>query len=490
MSGPDAGIGEGTESKGLVRGIGQFSAVTLNMSQMVGIGPFITIPLIIAAMGGPQAIAGWVVGAVLAICDGLVWAELGAAMPTAGGSYTYLREAFQYSSGRLMPFMFVWSTMLVTPLIMSTGMIGIADYLGYFWHTSAALSHWEAVGITIITVALLWRRIESIAALTRVLWIGMIVTVALVIVAAYTHFSPARAFTYPHGAFALGHFFSGLGAALVLAIYDYFGYYTVAYMGDEVRRPGRVIPFAIVVSILGVMVIDLGINIGTIGVIPWQQAERSTAIGTDLLRHVWGGPGATAVTLLIVWTAFASVYTGLLGASRLPFNAARDGVFFRVFARVHPRLRFPHVALLAMGIITAAACFFSLTTVINALIAVAIWVQFIGQIVALTILRRRQPDLVRPYRQWLYPLPSIAALAGWIYTFQASGWPAIRIMLGWTLLGIVAFLIWARVNRFWPFGDKRIVEEFLQRESGVAACADELAPARQGARPRGADATG
>jgi amino acid transporter len=116
---------------GFVRAIGLFPATALNMSQMVGIGPFITIPLILAVLTGPLAIVGWVVGALIAICDGLVWAELGAAMPTAGGSYVYLREGFQCYSGRFMPFMFVWSTLLVTPLIMSTGMIGMTDYLGY-----------------------------------------------------------------------------------------------------------------------------------------------------------------------------------------------------------------------------------------------------------------------------------------------------------------------------------------------------------------------
>ena len=453
----------------LHRGLGLFGAISLNMAQMVGIGPFITIPLIIGAMGGPQAIFGWIAGAIIAICDGLVWAELGAAMPAEGGTYVYLREGFQYSSGRLMPFMFVWSTILVTPLIMSTGMIGIAQYLSYFWHTSAALAHWEAVGFTIITVALLWRRIDSIANLTKVLWGVMIVTVAFVIVAAFTHFSPHRAFTYPHGAFGAHHFISGLGAGLVLAIFDYLGYYTIAYLGDETRNPGRVIPRAIVISVLGVMVIDLALNVGTIGVIPWRHAEKSTSIGSELMHHVWGGPAATAVTILIVFTAFASVYTGLLGASRLPYNAAREGVFFSAFAKVHPTLRFPYVGLLAMGLITALACFFSLTTVINALIAVTIWVQFIGQIVALTILRRRQPGLRRPYRQWLYPLPSFIALVGWIYIFQASGWPAIRIMIGWTVLGIIAYVIWARVNRLWPFGPRQIQEEFLEaQQAGVA----------------------
>jgi amino acid transporter len=274
---------------------------------------------------------------------------------------------------------------------------------------------------------------------------------------------------------------AGLGAGLVLAIYDYFGYYTVSYMGDEVRRPGRVIPRAIVFSILGVMVIDLAMNIGTIGVIPWRRAEKSTSIGTDVLRHVWGTPGATAVTILIIWTAFASVYTGLLGASRLPFNAARDGVFLRAFARLHPTLKFPYVSLLAMGLVTAIACFLPLTTVINALIAMAIWVQFIGQIAALTILRRKQPGLPRPYRQWLYPIPSALALIGWVYIYQASGWPAIRIMLGWTILGLVAYLIWARVNRLWPFGEKLITEEFLDAPHAPAGDpAGSTSPDREG----------
>ena len=453
-----------TDSKGLIKGLGLSSAIALNMAQMVGIGPFITIPLILVAMGGPQAMAGWVVGALIAMCDGLVWAELGAAMPAEGGSYNYLREAFQYWTGKLMPFMFVWSTLLVTPLIMATGMIGIADYLGYFWHTSVSLGHWEAVGFTIITVALLWRRIDSIATLTKILWVGMIITVLMVLVAAFTHFHPSLAFTFPRGAFHFSSFATGLGLGLVLAIYDYLGYFTIAYLGDEVRQPGRVIPRSIVISIIGVMVIDLSLNIGTIGVIPWRQAEKSTAIGSDLLKHIWGSPGATIVTILICWTAFASVYTGLLGASRLPFNAARDGVFFRPFARLHPTLKFPHISLLVMGAVCAVACFFTLTTVINGLIALVIWVQFIGQIAAVTILRRKQPGLVRPYRQWLYPVPSLIALVGWIYIFKSSGWSAIRLALGWTILGLVAFLIWARRNHAWPFGSKQIVQEFLDAQ--------------------------
>src|ERR687885_668037 len=161
--------------QGFVKALSLFPATTVNMSQMVGIGPFITIPLMISAMGGPQALVGWVLGAILAMADGLVWAELGAAMPASGGSYVYLREAYQYSTGRLVPFLFVWSTLLATPLIMSTGMIGMTQYLEYFHQLPDWQAKVVAVGLTVLTVALLYRRIESIAAGGRVLWFGMII---------------------------------------------------------------------------------------------------------------------------------------------------------------------------------------------------------------------------------------------------------------------------------------------------------------------------
>jgi amino acid transporter len=452
--------------RGFIQALGLPSATALNMAQMVGIGPFITIPLIIGAMGGPQAVLGWVVGALIALVDGLVWAELGAAMPRSGGTYTFLREAFQYRTGRLMPFLFVWSAILATPLIMSTGMIGMTDYLGYFFSMSSLESHFIAVGFTVITVALLYRRIDSVARLTNILWAAMIVTVVVTIIAAFSHFSPHLAFTYPAGAWHLdGKFFTGLGAGLVLAIFDYFGYYTVTYVGDEVRNPGRTVPWSIIISIFAVLVIDLTMNIGMIGVVPWQVAEKSTTIGTDFMLRAWGKPGAAVLAILIIICAFASVYTGLLGASRLPFNAARENLFFRPFGRLHSRLHFPHISLLVMGVVTAIACFLPLTTVINALIALTLWTQFIAQIAALTILRRRQPGLKRPYRQWLYPVPSILALVGWIYIFQASGWSAIRLAIAWTVLGVIAFLIWARVEHVWPFGPKEIREEFLERQA-------------------------
>src|SRR5215216_4078476 len=123
----------------LIRGVGLASATTLNMIDMIGVGPFITIPLIVAAMGGPQAMLGWIFGAVLVMCDGLVWAELGAAMPGSGGSYRYLKEIYGPNRlGRLISFLFIWQLTFSAPLSIASGCIGLSQYASYIW---PALGH-------------------------------------------------------------------------------------------------------------------------------------------------------------------------------------------------------------------------------------------------------------------------------------------------------------------------------------------------------------
>jgi amino acid transporter len=455
------------------RSVGLLSATAINMTQMVGIGPFITIPLMVATFAGPQAIVGWVAGALLAICDGLVWAELGAAMPGAGGTYLYLREAFQYRTGKLMPFLFIWTIVLAIPLIMSTGIIGLEQYLGYFLPN---LGYWPmhliGVGITAAIVILLYRKIESIKAITTGLWIVMLVAVGMTIAASYSNFHPGLAFHYPHGAFA-GGFVAALGAGLLIAIYDYLGYNTVAYMGAELRNPGRVMPRAIIFSIFAIMAIYLAMNIGVVGVLPWSQVAHASSVASLAVTHNWGHTAADAVTVLILVTAMASVFAGLLGGSRVPYHAAREGLFFAVFGRLHPKHDFPHVSLLVMALITAVGSFFTLTAVINVLLAVIVWVQAIAQIVALTVLRRRQPGLHRPYKQWLYPLPSLAALAGWLYVYASATVSALVWSTVWLAAGAVIYLGWARYHHTWPFGPKQVREAYLQAQqehpAGLAA---------------------
>jgi amino acid transporter len=444
------------------------------MTQMCGIGPFITIPLMVAAFGGPQAILGWIAGAILALADGLIWAELGAAMPGAGGTYIYLREAFQYRTGRLMPFIFSWTAVLFIPLIMSTGVIGLVTYLGYLWPGMNQLETY-LVSLLVVAVVLfaLYRRIESIGLLTRILFAIMLISIGTVIVASLTHFNPSLAFTYPPNAVTLsGGFFTGLGAGLIIGIYDYLGYNTTAYMGAEMRNPGRVIPWSIIISILGIMLLYLALNIGVLGVVPWQDIVKSSSIASLVLEQIWGKGVSSVVTVLIIVTAFASVFAGLLGGSRVPYNAARDGVFLRQFGKLHPRYHFPHIALIVMCVITAIGSFFNLSAVISMLVAVIVLIQGLGQVAALVVLRRRQPNLKRPYRMWLYPLPLIIALVGWVYVYYSSGLVPILLSLAWVAAGVVAYLFWARfVEHTWPFGPKEIKEEYLEKPDEAEALA-------------------
>ncbi|MEU9392769.1 APC family permease [Streptomyces sp. NPDC048324] len=466
---------------GFVRRVGRFQATAINMSQMCGIGPFVTIPLMVAAFGGPQAVIGFIAGAILALADGLVWAELGAAMPGSGGSYVYLRQAFQYRTGRLMPFLFVWTAMLFIPLIMSTGVVGFVQYLGYLApDLTKTQGDLIGLGIVALVVLLLWRGIENIARITAVMWTVMIASVFLVILAAATDFSPHLAFTYPADAFDLGsnHFWIGFAAGLTIGIYDYLGYNTTAYMGAEIKDPGRTLPRSIIFSILGIMAIYLLLQIGTLGVIDWHRMTdpkdiASTSVASAVLEKTWGKGAADTVTVLILITAFASVFTGLLGGSRVPYDAARERVFFRPYAKLHPRHRFPMLGLATMGVITAVGFLIGrhtdLATLIQLLTTVMVLVQALAQIVALTVLRKRQPTLRRPYRMWLYPLPSIVAFVGWcvIYGYADKNSPGrhpIEWSLAWLVLGGVAYVLWARFEKVWPFGPKEITEEYLKAE--------------------------
>ena len=448
------------ENPHLLRRFGLLQATALNMSNMIGVGPFITIPLLLTALGGPQAMLGWVVAVLIAIPDGMVWSELGAAMPGSGGTYLYLREGFgRETYGRLMAFLFIWQFILSGPLEIASGYIGFARYTGYLWPgmtSSGTLLVAASVGL--INIALLYRRITSIGTITVSLWIGTLLTTLAVIVTGAMHFNAARAFDFPPGAFhfSIGFLF-GLGAASRIGVYDYLGYYDICYIGDEVKDPGRTIPRSIIISVIGVAIIYLAINLSIIGIVPWREivpaSERpeSGFVVSVLMERIYGPKVAMAFTGMVLWTAFGSVFALLLGYSRIPYAAALDGYFFKVFGRLHPTKRFPYVALIVLGVIAIICSFFSLDIVIDALISTRILIQFIGQIFALILLRRLAPDMPRPYKMWLYPIPSLVALVGWIFIFATTAWPVIVLGLGTLSLGVIFFFIWSWFTGRWPF---------------------------------------
>jgi amino acid transporter len=440
----------------LPRRFGLVRATALNMSNMIGIGPFITIPLLMSALGGPPAMFGWAAALVIALADGMVWSELGAALPGSGGTYRFLREGFGGTLGRLAGFLFICQFVVSGPLEIASGYIGLASYLGYLLpaSTGGLRTQLIAVAAGVVNLALLYRPIESLGKITLVLWAGTMVTVLAVIVTGALHFDPAVAFARPRSplGFSTGFLF-GLGAATRIGVYDYLGYSSACYIGDEVKDPGRVIPRSILLSVVSVALLYVGINLSITGVVPWREfvpAEATRPVSTYVvsvfMERTWGRPVAVAFTWMVVWTAFGSVFALLLGYSRVPYAAARAGDFFSVFGRLHPK-QFPHVSLLVVGAISIAASFAPLALVIDALITTRIVVQFIGQIAVLTWLRRTQPGLARPYRMWLYPLPSLVALVGWVFLFVTSDVRAIAIGLLTLVAGLAAFYVRALAAR-------------------------------------------
>ncbi|HLK19246.1 MAG TPA: amino acid permease [Bryobacteraceae bacterium] len=440
MSGPTS------EGPGLVRGIGLLQATALNMSNMVGVGIFVTIPLIIAAMGGPQCMLGWVMGAILALCDGLVWSELAAAMPGTGGTYLYLREAFQKTRvGEILPFLFIWQFIFSGPLEIASGYIGFAQYVGYFWHDmGVAGTRVVSALVGLLVIALLYRGITAIGKMAVVLCIGMLITVFWVIVSGFLNFNAKLAFDFPPGAFTFSTgFLAGFGSAMLIAMYDLLGYYDICYVGGEVRNPERVIPRSIIYSVIGIASIYLLTTMSIISVIPWREAMHSKFIAAEFIEKLYGGKAASVVTGLVLWTAFASLFALLLGYSRIPYAAALNGHFFKPFGRLHPTGRFPHVSLLVMGGLSIVASLWSLDQVITALLTSRILVQFIGQIIALDYIRRRRPEIALPFKMWLYPVPSIIAALGWIYIFATSGWMYVGFGLLTLAAGVIVFKLFS-----------------------------------------------
>jgi amino acid transporter len=452
--------GANAEQSHLLRRFGLLQASALNMANMVGVGPFITIPLLMSALGGPQSILGWLVGFIITLSDGLVWSEFGAAFPGSGGSYIYLREAFGPERlGRLMAFLFIWQFIISGPLELASGYIGFAKYLSYIWRGMTPLeARLVCAAVGVAAIILLYRRITSIGKLTVVLWAGTIITVLSVVASGAAKFDPKVAFDFPPGAFrfSLG-FLLGLGAAARVGIYDYLGYYDICYIGEEVRNPGRVIPRSILISLSVIVVLYLCMNLSIIGVVPWREFvpaadHRASNFIVSIFMEKIHGPGIAVVfTVLVLWTTFGSVFALLLGYSRIPYAAALDGGFFRVFARLHPKKNFPHISLLAVGLLSIVSSFFSLGLVIEALVTMRILVQFIGQIAGLILLRRRAPNLNRPYRMWLYPLPALVALVGWIFVFVTADRRVLLFGLATLAAGIVVFLGWSKRAGKWPF---------------------------------------
>ena len=432
--------------------MGLLQATATNIISMVGVGPFLTIPFMVAAMNGPHVIYPWIAGLVLALADGLVYAQLGAALPGSGGGYLYLREAFKpFGLGGLMAFLFIFQTILIAPLSVAGGAVGFADYLQFVWVAMTPLQHnLIAAAVCIVSTALLWRNIEEIGRLAVVMLVVVLVTVGWVIVAGLFSFSPAQAFDFPPEAFTFDRsLLMSVGAASVLAMYSYGGYNQVCNIGDEIENPRVTIPRSIVLSTFIVAALYMLMTIVILGMIPWQEVKESRTVASLFIERTFSDPAigriaGIVMTGLILFVAAASLYATILGYSRIPYAAAKDGDFFKAFAHVHPKKGFPDVSLITIALVSIPFCFFSLGQLVSWLIQVQVLLRFIWQCAAVILLRRYRPDIPQPFTMWLYPWPAILSGALWLFIFFTGPWEGIVFSVLFLLSGIAAYGLFAK----------------------------------------------
>jgi fructoselysine transporter len=442
------------QQAGLERRLGLFHSTVINMIDMVGIGPFVVLPLVISYIGGPQFLLAWIAGALLSFIDAMIWSELGAAYPEAGGSFNFLRKAYgEKKWGRLFSFLYTWQTLIQAPLVVASGSIGFAQYAGYLMPLDE-VSRRIVSGLVVVSLtALLYRKIETIGKISTLLWLGVIGTLGWIIWGGFTSgnmSAPVREMVADADISLL--FSAGFGAAMVKTIYSYLGYYNVCHLGSEIKNPGKNIPRSMFLSVFGITVLYFLLNVSVTAVIPWNEAQHSEFIVSTFIERVYGPSAAMWATIMVLWVAFASLFAVMLGYSRVPYAAAKEGEFFKAFSSVHPTRHFPHISLLALG--STAFIFsmlFKLSEVITAILAMRILIQFAGQAIGVVLLRRRIGTAHLPYKMPFYPLPVILATAIWLWIFYSTGTSFMLAGLIVIFSGTIAFLIKAKSERHWPF---------------------------------------
>ncbi len=428
-------------SPALKRKISLLQATSINMIDMAGIGPFVVLYLVIQITAGPHFLYAWFVGALLSFADALIWSELGAAYPLAGGSYNFLKVAYgEEKWGKLFSFLYVWQTMIQAPLVMASAAIGFSEYLSFFVPLSPWVSKLISGSLIILVVISLYRKIEEIGKLSIVLWISMIIIFLWIILAGIFHGQILQPLKHINDNIVLNQLFIvALGQASVKTIYTFLGYYNVCHLGGEIMNPAKNIPRSMLISVAGITVLYIATNLSVTSVIPWQAAMTNKYVVSEFIRTISGIQAANIATIIILIVAFASLFSATLGYSRVPYAAAKDGAFFGIFARLHPTKNFPYLSLLFLGAVAFIfSLLFKMKHVIDGILAMRILVQFIAQAIGVVLLRKRNGSKNLPFKMWLYPAPVIISVIMWLFVFFSTGMASVFAMI-LILIGIIVF---------------------------------------------------
>jgi fructoselysine transporter len=428
------------------RKINLLQATSINMIDMVGIGPFVVMPFVVSQFHDGLFIWAWIFGAFAALADAMIWSELGAKYPLAGGTYNFHRIAFGEKGGRLMSFLFVWQTSIQAPLVVASGAIGFAQYLSYLVDLTSLQQKLVSGGLVILVFILLYRKIETIGKISVLLGSVVILTILWIIISGFTHQQqPVKLLPSGNESFFSYAFWAAIGYGSLKTVYAYLGYYNVCHLGGEIKNPGKNIPRSIFISIAGIACLYLLMNVSVMGVIPWQTVKAEDKyLVSSFMEQVHGKQAGVLVTVLILCIALASLFAVVLGYSRVPYAAAADGNFLKVFSKLHPTKKFPYISLIVLcSVGFLFSLFMKLGDVITSILAMRIMVQFIGQAVGVTLLRRRFGTKDLPFKMWLFPLPVIVSIIIWLFLFYSTGWFAV-----WgSLIALSGIIVYFLVNK-------------------------------------------
>jgi len=423
------------------RKINLLQATSINMIDMVGIGPFVVMPFVVSQFNNGLFLWAWIFGAITAFIDAMIWSELGAAYPLAGGTYNFHRIAYGEKYGKLMSFLFVWQTSIQAPLVVASGAIGFSQYLTYIIELTPIQEKIISGGLVILVFLLLYRKIETIGKISVVMGSVVVLTILWIIISGLTHQQhPVQLIPTGEASFFSYAFWAAVGMGSVKTVYSFLGYYNVCHLGGEIKRPEVNIPRSIFISVAGIALLYLLMNISVMGVIRWQSVlEGDKYLVSAFMEKIYGYKAGVVVTVLILCIAFSSLFAVVLGYSRVPYAAAVDGNFFKVFSKLHPTKNFPYVSLIllcTLGFIFSL--FMKLSQVISSILAMRILIQFIAQGIGVAFLRTRFGSKNLPFKMFLFPIPVIVSIVIWLFLFFSTGWFALWGSL-MALAGVIVY---------------------------------------------------
>lgn len=425
------------------RKINLLQATSINMIDMVGIGPFVVMPFVVSQFNDGLFLWAWIFGAITAFVDAMIWSELGAAYPLAGGTYNFHRIAYGEKYGKLMSFLFVWQTSIQAPLVVASGAIGFAQYLTYIIELTPIQEKIISGSLVILVFLLLYRKIETIGKISVIMGSIVVLTILWIIVSGLMHQQhPVKLLPTGEESFFTYAFWAAVGQGSVKTVYSYLGYYNVCHLGGEIKRPEVNIPRSIFISIAGIAVLYLLMNISVMGVIRWQSVlEGDKYLVSAFMESIYGYKAGVIVTVLILCIAFSSLFAVVLGYSRVPYAAAVDGNFFKVFSKLHPTKNFPYISLIflcALGFVFSL--FMKLSQVISSILAMRILIQFIAQGIGVSLLRKKFGSGNLPFKMFLFPLPVVISICIWLFLFVSTGWFALWGSLI-ALAGVIVYFL-------------------------------------------------